>query len=84
MVAILRRPYHAIQNSLPVAIVVPDGPGGCVCLCPIMAMQSMGMDRYNASADYILLCCTFSDSEANYARPLPNALLNVGRKQKTG
>lgn len=84
MVAILRRPYHAIQNSLPVAIKVPDGPGGYVCVCSIMAMQSMGMDRYNASANYILLCCTFSDSEANYARPLPNAQLNIRKKIKDG
>lgn len=32
MVAILRRPYHAIQNSLPVAIKVADGPGRYVCV----------------------------------------------------
>ena len=47
-----------------------------------MAMQPMDMDRYNASADYIPLCCTFSDSEANYAGPLPNALLNRGKKEE--
>jgi len=47
-----------------------------------MVMQPMGMDRYNVSANYILLCCTFSDSEANYARPLPNALLNIGKKER--
>lgn len=53
-----------------------------MCVCSIMVMQPMGMDRYNVSANYILLCCTFSDSEANYARPLPNALLNIGKKER--
>ncbi len=84
MVAILRRPYHDIQNSLPVAIKVPDGPGGYVCVCSLVAMKSMGMDRYTAPANYILLCYNFSDSEANYARSLPNALLNIGKKAKDG
>ena len=78
--AILRRPYHAIQNPFPVAIKVPDGSDRFVC--SIMAMQPMGMDRYNASANYILLCHSFSDSEANYARPLPNALLNITKKER--
>lgn len=53
-----------------------------MCVRSVMVMQPMGMNRYEVSTNYILLCCTFSASEVKYARSLPNTLLNIGKEGK--